>query len=558
MKQTIIPKDLIAEIIDRTDIVSLISQYLPLKKRGNNHICCCPFHHEKTPSFTVNQSKQFYHCFGCGAHGNAISFLREHLGMSFIDSVKKLAIDTGIQLPSGEQDNAIPPESRLLKKCIRHFHQQLLNHKQALKYLHQRGLSIDTIKLFEIGYAYANIDTLKKLSNETNTLELLEKAGLIVKNTDSGDYYPRFRNRIIFPIYDQSNIAIGLGGRSIGEQMPKYLNSPQSNLFDKSQTLYNLNRIKKSKTPTSKGIIVVEGYMDVIALHEHGFPNTVAAMGTSVTRKQIQKLMSFHKKVAFCFDGDRAGRTAAKRTFENLLPELHDQSNVYFVFLPDQLDPDDILRQHGSGKIKTIFMQSLELDELLMQLIRPSHRSDDLSNQIQLYNQAQQYIKKIKSPIIKQLLEAKIRKHLDIKQQPPPNKAHDPIQPKKTLDLNTTVCQILIKYPEHLASIDNQLLKWLHTCTQDDTILKLINYIQTNPNHTPGKILQNVDAKILQQKQQFHNIETSLDELKDTIIQLIKNNLQSRISELAQKKEIDKYSKDLKCYLEIKQKIIAY
>ncbi|MBF13319.1 MAG: DNA primase [Legionellales bacterium] len=539
MPKTIIPKELIVDIVSKIDIVSLINQHVPLKKRGNNHIACCPFHQEKTPSFTVNQSKQFYHCFGCGAHGNAITFLKMHLGLSFIDAVKQLANSAGVLLPNDHKPT-IPIESIVLKKIIGYYHQALLQNTTAMRYLKQRNLSMNTIKQFEIGYSNASLKTLVNICQQgAQSIDMLLKIGLIVKSNQDDSYYPRFRDRIIFPISDTNNLAIGLGGRALGNQQPKYLNSPQSQLFDKSQCLYALNKTKTSHPNTQhKSLLVVEGYMDVLSLHQHGFTNAVAAMGTSVTRKQIQILLQHKKSIAFCFDGDSAGSNAAKRTFENLLPELRDDSNVYFVFLPEQQDPDDVIQKHGLDQLKHLFKQALQLDEFLIRLIQADHDNDQLSDQIQRYNRAQHYIKQIQSTIIKELLTAKIKQHLKISHTPKPHQAITKQPKKTTTDFNHIACQILIKHPEYYPSIDKRLTGFIREHEPATSLNRLMQLIEQEPKQTPGQIIQSLDMELDQSAfLSQHQKEPSLEELNDIISSIVRASVDQQIKHIAKQND---------------------
>ena len=346
-----IPKSFIQDLLNRLDIVDVIERYVPLKKAGANYVACCPFHNEKSPSFTVSQSKQFYHCFGCGAHGTAIGFVMEHSGMGFVDAVEELARSIGVTVPREAaqpghttQPKAAPDLYDLMLTATRYYREQLKQSPRAIEYLKGRGLSGEIAKRFGIGYAPDGWQNLASAVPNYQDKSLVE-TGLVIAN-DEGKRYDRFRDRIMFPIINQRGQVIGFGGRVLDRGEPKYLNSPETPLFEKGRELYGL--FQAQKAIRAEGLaLVVEGYMDVVALAQLGVEYAVATLGTATTPYHIQKLLRMTDQVVFCFDGDAAGRRAAWRALENSLPHLQDGKQLRFLFLPPEHDPDTYIREHG-------------------------------------------------------------------------------------------------------------------------------------------------------------------------------------------------------------------
>lgn len=359
----------INDLLARTDIVDLIDVRVKLKKQGKNYHVCCPFHHEKTPSFTVNSDKQFYYCFGCGAHGNAVDFLMNYDRLEFVETIEELATIHGLEVPYevGTGLTQIERHQRQslyqLMKQLSAFYQQSLYHPAgtlACNYLRQRGLSDDVIRHFAIGFSPAGWDiALKLFGRDNDSRSTLNDAGMLVTN-DQGRSYDRFRERVMFPIRDKRGRVIAFGGRVIGNGMPKYLNSPETEIFHKSRQLYGLYEAQQSH-PTLQRVLVVEGYMDVVTLAQYGIDYAVASLGTSTGTEHIQLLFRATDNVICCYDGDRAGREAAWRALETTLPYLNDGRQLRFMFLPDGEDPDTLVRKEG----KTVFEQRMELAQPL-------------------------------------------------------------------------------------------------------------------------------------------------------------------------------------------------
>ena len=345
-----IPKSFIQDLLNRLDIVDVIGRYLPLKKAGANYVACCPFHNEKSPSFTVSPSKQFYHCFGCGAHGAAIGFVMEHGGLGFVDAVEELARGIGVVVPrekSGPgqaQPKAGPDLYDLMQTASRYYRAQLKLSPRAIDYLKRRGLTGEIAARYGLGYAPDGWQNLQNAVPDYQDKSLVE-TGLVIAN-DEGKRYDRFRDRIMFPIVNQRGQIIGFGGRVLDKGEPKYLNSPETTLFEKGRELYGL--FQAQKAIRAEGLaLVVEGYMDVVALAQLGVEYAVATLGTATTPYHVQKLLRMTDHVVFCFDGDAAGRRAAWRALENALPHLQDGKQLRFLFLPPEHDPDSYIREHG-------------------------------------------------------------------------------------------------------------------------------------------------------------------------------------------------------------------
>lgn len=374
-----IPRVFINDLLARTDIVDLIDARVKLKKQGKNYHACCPFHNEKTPSFTVSGEKQFYYCFGCGAKGNAIDFLMNHDRLEFVESVEELATQHGLEVPyeTGSGPSPIERHQRqslyqLLEK-LDGFYQQSFRSpgaEAAQRYLGSRGLSQQVIDHFAIGYAPAGWDNvLKRFGEQQEDRESLMEAGMLVTN-DKGRSYDRFRDRVMFPIRDKRGRVIGFGGRVLGNDTPKYLNSPETPIFHKGRQLYGLYEAQKNH-PQPARLLVVEGYMDVVALAQFGIDYAVASLGTSTTAEHIQLLFRSTDTVICCYDGDRAGREAAWRALETALPYMNDGRQLRFMFLPDGEDPDTLVRKEGKEAFEARMEQAMPLSVFLFDSLMP-------------------------------------------------------------------------------------------------------------------------------------------------------------------------------------------
>jgi DNA primase len=363
----LIPDSFIEELLGRVDIVDIIERRVPLKKAGREFHACCPFHDEKTPSFTVSPQKQFYHCFGCGAHGSAIGFMMNYEGLEFVDAVEELARHAGLQVPREASSKPRPSAGLydVLESVSTFYQKQLKENPEAVEYLKQRGVSGEIARDFAIGYAPGGWDRLiKHLGNNEEGLAKLRKTGMLSQGK-SGEY-DKFRNRIMFPIHDRRGRVIAFGGRALEDDGPKYLNSPETELFHKGRELYGLYLARRSQAKLDR-ILVVEGYMDVVALAQYGFRNCVATLGTATTGDHAELLFRAADEVVFCFDGDRAGRKAAWRALENTLPRLREGRHARFLFLPDGEDPDSMVRKHGTEEFASLLEEAQPLSDFFFE-----------------------------------------------------------------------------------------------------------------------------------------------------------------------------------------------
>ena len=358
----LIPQGFIDDLLNRTDIVDVVSSRVQMKKAGKNYTACCPFHKEKTPSFSVSPDKQFYYCFGCGAGGNALGFIMDHDNLDFPQAVEELAKAAGMEIPREEGRATNKPRQPtdsplypLLTAAAEFYRQALKGHptrKAAVEYLKGRGLSGEIARDFGLGFAPPGWDNLfKHLSSDTLQQRAMIDAGLLVENAESGKRYDRFRDRVMFPIRDSRGRVIAFGGRVLGDDKPKYLNSPETPVFHKGQELYGLYEARKHNRNLDE-IIVVEGYMDVIALAQQGLRNAVATLGTATSEEHLKRLFRVVPSVLFCFDGDQAGRNAAWRALEAALPSLQDGRKARFLFLPEGEDPDTLVRAEGTDAFR--------------------------------------------------------------------------------------------------------------------------------------------------------------------------------------------------------------
>ncbi len=404
----LIPDSFIEELLARSDVVELIERRVPLKRVGSEFQACCPFHDEKTPSFTVSPKKQFYHCFGCGAHGSVIGFLMQYEGLEFLDAVEELARAAGLEVPTSGQQKQRPDTGlyEMLERCSKFYVEQLKKHPAAIEYLKQRGLSGEVSHDFSIGYAPSGWDALiKQLGTDDRKQEQLKQIGMLSEGKSGS--YDKFRDRIMFPIHDRRGRVIAFGGRALSDDGPKYMNSPETALYHKSRELYGLY-LARQRTSRLDTIIVVEGYMDVVALAQFGFKNVVATSGTATTTQQVEILFRAADTVVFCFDGDKAGRKAAWRALEATLPKLREGLQASFLFLPDGEDPDSMVRKHGTE----VFAQQIEraspLSEFFFDHFTAATDLASLDDRARLVQQAQPYIETVPEGVFRDMLTAKL------------------------------------------------------------------------------------------------------------------------------------------------------
>ena len=417
-----IPQHFIDELLNRTDVVDLIDGYVPLKKAGANYKACCPFHGEKTPSFTVSPTKQFYHCFGCGVNGTAISFLMEYDHMEFREAVETLATSAGMEMP--QETQAFTPKNTQsqgidlykLMQEVEHFYQtQLRQHTdkdQAIDYLKKRGLSGDIAKRFGLGFSpqgWSNL--MEKLGDTAPTQKALLDTGMLTKN-EKGRVYDRFRHRIMFPIHDHRGRVVGFGGRILDQGdpqpgNPKYLNSPETPIFHKGSELYGLYGARAA-IKEADGVLVVEGYMDVVALAQAGINNAVATLGTATTPMHLQRLFRHTPNITFSFDGDRAGRAAAWKALETCLPTLQDGHQMSFLFLPDGEDPDTMVNKIGKEGFESLIKQAMPLPEFLLESLKQQADLNRLDGRAKLGKLAKPLLEKMQTGVLKTLVVERV------------------------------------------------------------------------------------------------------------------------------------------------------
>ena len=483
-----IPQDFIQLLLDRTDIVEVIDRYVPLKKKGANYMACCPFHGEKTPSFTVSPTKQFYHCFGCGAHGTAISFLMEHSGMGFIDAVKELASRAGLVVPDdghgGRSDDG--QRDRLLEAmdaAARFYRTELRSSERAVAYLKGRGLTGEIAARFALGYAPDDWQGLSRAVADYQSV-VLEEAGLVIKG--EGKRYDRFRDRVMFPIRNERGRVIAFGGRVLGQGEPKYLNSPETPLFHKGRELYGLFENRRAIQGSGR-VVVVEGYMDVVMLAQHGVDNAIATLGTAVTPEHVGKLFRLVDDVVFAFDGDVAGRKAAWRGLENALPQIPDGKRAAFLFLPEGEDPDSYARAEGGEAFRRLCDRAKPLSDYLFgELIAQT----DLASQegkVRLVKLMEPYLQQLgQAPLLRRALQRRLAETTGIAiggMRSSPERQGAPTKPRRGMlpSPYRVLLQALLHSRERLASMPDALVLPGHPEAQ--ALASLLTFMREHPEY---------------------------------------------------------------------------
>ena len=426
-----IPREFIDEVLAYTDIVELIDTRVPLKRSGSNHMACCPFHGEKTPSFSVSQPKQFYHCFGCGASGDAIRFLMEYEHQSFVEAIEELAQMAGLQVPkiayTNEPQKQAPEQFELLDQVSNYYQYQLTHHpksQQVQDYVKQRGLSPEVIKTFGLGFSPPGWDNVLNVigAGDQKKIQALFDTGMLIKrdedaaaSSSKAPWYDRFRERLMFPIRDRRGRTIAFGGRILGDGKPKYLNSPETRLFHKGQELYGLFELKQALRKIER-ILVVEGYMDVVSLAQFGVNYSVATLGTATTAEHLQKLFRLCDDVFFCFDGDRAGRDAAWRAMNNALPAIKPGKQARFMFLPDGEDPDTLVRQKGKAGFEAEMDKAMTFSEFFFDNLMQQVNMESLDGRSKLIDLSKPYLEKIQEGAFQTLMIARLSELAEIDQ----------------------------------------------------------------------------------------------------------------------------------------------
>ncbi len=426
-----IPQDFLDDLIARNDIVEWISERISLKRSGSNWHGKCPFHQEKSPSFSVSQTKQFYYCFGCKAAGNIIQFIMEYHHYTFLETVELLANAHGLSMPTltgGKQENH-QEDWALMQAIAKAYQQQLNKAPKPMEYLIARGLSNTTIKAFQLGFAPDEWRfVLNRFAKDPSNMKRLITLGMAIEKKNS--IYDRFRGRIMFPIINHKGQVIAFGGRVLNQETPKYLNSPETPLFHKSDELFGLYHVRKQTQKISK-ILVVEGYMDVIALANHGIHYAVATLGTAITPGHLKKLLRQCDTIYFCFDGDLAGHTAAWKALTTALPHCHDGTHIFFSFLPEKEDPDSFVNQHGKDSFEEHLDKSLPLSTFFMEKLYQNHPPTSLDNKASLAKEAATYLKQMPEGIFKSLLYKSLSENVNISVEELKNPQAQPTQSRQ-------------------------------------------------------------------------------------------------------------------------------
>ncbi len=534
-----IEQTLIDEIIRKNDIAEVIGKSLKLKRSGGNYFACCPFHNEKSASFSVNINKQFFHCFGCGESGNVITFVMKYNGLSFVDAIKSLAGSAGVYIPENKvtiskEQIAQKKEHKLnlegnINQVVNYYQNNLTNSDIASNYLAKRGLPKTIVDQFILGYVPNTPNPLSGLFKDYATNKFLMDAGLVVKN-EAGKIYDRFRDRIMFPIRNVRGNIIGFGGRIIDKGEPKYLNSPETELFNKSLELYGLFEAQKQIRDKNQAF-VVEGYMDVIAMFQFGIDNVVASMGTAATDEQIKKLFRLCDDIYFCFDGDKAGQKAAWRALTRSIPLVTDAKAVYFIFLPTDHDPDSFLRKHGTSEfIKYQNEHCLSMSEFLLKQLALGINTSSNEGRAKLISLAKPFIEQVNAVALQVMLKKQLASLVGLdatvlesilnnrsryafytqrlKPKLLPEISRVPLINKILIIIQTAIKNVgwVINYklpePEELEGLSREVL---------DLII-LLDYIQNNYDDGDTVELQNIECESLN----LNNLKTKSDELVDT------------------------------------------
>ncbi len=485
--RALIPQSFIQDLLNRVDIVDVVERYVPLKRAGANYVACCPFHSEKSPSFTVSQTKQFYHCFGCGAHGTAVGFLIEYTGVGFVEAVKDLAQTAGMQVPETKFEK---PRNKteegddlytVLLKAAQYYRQQLKETPRAIEYLKKRGMSGEVAKEFGVGYAPGGWQNLQAAFTDYNAKALVA-AGLVIQS-DEGKRYDRFRDRIMFPIVDPRGHIIGFGGRVLDQGEPKYLNSPETALFEKGRELYGLYQGRRAIREAGR-VIVVEGYMDVVALAQHGVGYAVATLGTATTPTHVQKLLRQTEEIVFCFDGDSAGRRAAWRALENSLEHLVDGKQLSFLFLPQGEDPDTFVRKEGKEKFEKMLGEAKPLSHFLLEHLKSQVDMQTPEGRAKLLQEAAPRIKQVAAPLLSLMLRKQLALLAGISQQeldgqfqikstapkPPPPRKSPPVRQS----LARKLIELVMLHPEFARDVNPAALHAVDDAAEDAVALKTL------------------------------------------------------------------------------------
>ena len=574
----LIPQDFIDDLIARADIIDVVGRRIQLKKAGREFKACCPFHDEKTPSFTVSPGKGFYHCFGCGAHGTAIGFLMEFDHMSFVEAIESLAGSMGVDVPRSESDK---PARRydelfsLLDSVARHWQDCLKESSAAVEYVKKRGIDGSTAKRFGVGYApdgWSNV--LDKFGKSPEATERLLATGLIIRK-DNGQHYDRFRDRIIFPIRDARGRTIAFGGRTMGDGEPKYLNSPETVLFHKGRELYGLYEARQALRHIDQ-LVVVEGYMDTVALARHGIDFAVATLGTATTSEHLNRLFRLTENVCFAFDGDRAGKKAAWRALENALPQIREGRQIRFMFLPDGQDPDSFVNEFGTDAFLKALDEGVALSEFLIMELSSQVDMSTVDGRARLAELARPLVHKIPVGVYRELLTeslaeavgltaAKLEKMLG-SDSPGSKSARTPANAGKARGFKPTSGQpsvirhaitLLLNHPQAAEKVDIEKLASVSR-KGTDLLQSLIETVQKEPNISTAGLLERYRhdeqgrhlGKLAASEMPMDDEFDAAAELTDCLEQLAVAGRKERITFLIEKQTLSGLSDDEKAELQ--------
>jgi DNA primase len=547
-----LPQSFLDEALSRTDIIDIISARITLKKTGQaNYQALCPFHQEKSPSFSVSQSKQFYYCFGCKASGNAINFLMAYDKLPFLDAVEILASQAGLAMPEHDAGKIMDhaPSLTLLDQCANYYQAELDNHQAAKNYLQNRGVDAEVITTFRIGYAPSGWQNLlNAINKKADTSNKLIDTGMVVAK--EGKLFDRFRDRIIFPIQDKRGQVIAFGGRSLDEQMPKYLNSPETELFHKSRVLYGLHQVIKSN-PDIPQMVVVEGYMDVISLHQYGVTTAVATLGTAISSAHINLLLRLTRHLLFCFDGDKAGQVAAWRALEIALPLMNEGIQIRFSFLPTGEDPDSFIRKQGPQKFNEHLQNAVPLTDFFFQKLQDQTESDSVAGKTRLAHLADKFLQKLPTGIFQELMFQRLANIIGISTEKVnailKNKPQQPTEIPEIIDTGIIASplrlaiSLLLQRPslqEQLVIPDSFAAVSLNGAALIRKVLLILN---ENPKQTTGSLLEyfNEDEKRLLTELAVQDVMVPeaawQEELQGTFDRIVAMNTEDTVTQLLSK-----------------------
>lgn len=535
-----LPESFIDNLLSRIDLVEIIGSRVPLKKQGKDYSARCPFHDERSPSFTVSPSKQFYYCFGCGAKGTAISFLMNYERLGFMDAVEDLAKRAGIEIPKDARPAEADGSTEMfaaLEASRQFFRNQLAGSAKANDYLKKRGVDADSIERFGIGYAPEGFNGLiDALGTEQRRKAILEKTGMLSKS-DSGRVYDKFRGRIMFPIFDRRGRVIGFGGRVLEkDDGPKYLNSPETPLFHKGQELYGLWQVKQAHSKIPR-LIVVEGYMDVVSLFQHGIREAVATLGTATTPDHAELLFRSSADVVFCFDGDKAGRAAAWKAVESIIPRMRDGRQAFFLFLPEGEDPDSIVRSEGAAGFDARVQNATTLSDYFFDELGRDIRLDTLEGKARLAEKAKPYLERIPDGAFRDLMAERLQSITGVLRAPtqePAKQAAAGISPKRSLV--RAIITLLLQQPKLALTIEAPFGFAALDMPGMGLLVDILHTVRARPDISTAALLeayeQHADYGALQKLALLDlpgNEQSWIQEFRDAVAQLERHTRQQRL-----------------------------